>query len=609
MCGIIGYQGPKNIKEVLIKGLQTLEYRGYDSAGIAVLDKGHIRQFRTTDSLASLDHQIKPLQFDGHLGIGHTRWATHGKVSEQNAHPHSVKGLSIVHNGIIENHNELREKVLATGAKILSQTDSEVIAHLLSIAFEKTKDILQAVLQVIPELKGSYAVLVITEKQPETWIAFKSGPPLVLGVHPSEVFIASDIQPLIPYTNQVIYLQDNEIVKIENTKYQIFDRKGHPIDKDIITLSQKAEDLDKKGYPHFMLKEIFEQSVTLRKVLSQFLDPTTQTIHLGKTFSDVLKDAQRIFIVACGSSYYAGLVGKYLIEGVAKIPVDVELASQFRYNNPLIQPHTLCVFISQSGETADTLAALRLAKDRGHPTLSICNMPHSTIDREADAHIYMSAGIEVGVASTKTFTNTLAILNILAYGWHKFFDKENFLLKEQSNIYEALTLLPTQVEKVLGHDLQFQAMAENLKNCKGVLYMGRGIHFPIALEGALKLKELAYIHASAYPAGEMKHGPIALIDSQVTTVVMIPKDNLYEKTKNNLEEIRARGGKIIAITTDEGSSFDKEEGFYPVLPKAHDSVLPILEAIVVQMIAYHVACQLGNNVDRPRNLAKSVTVE
>ena len=618
MCGVIGYQGPKNIKDILFNGLRTLEYRGYDSVGIATLHKGHIQQFRTTDSLDSLQKQVQNLYFDGNLGIGHTRWATHGKVCQQNAHPHFVSGFSIVHNGIIENHTELKQKLLASGAKLLSETDSEIIAHLLARAFQQKKDILQATLDVVEQLKGSYAVLAINESQPETWIAFKSGPPLVLGVNPLEIFIASDMFPLAPYTDQVIYLQDNEIVKIENTHYQIFNHKGRPVQRKPITFHQISKHTDKRGYPHFMLKEMFEQSHCLRQVLAHFLDPSTQTINLitkprKNTLQNVnvldlnvLKKMQRVFIIACGSSYYAGLVGKYLIEHWADIPVEVDLASEFRYRNPLFSEQTLYLFISQSGETADTLAALRLAKENQQPTLSVCNVPYSTLDRESDASIYISAGVEVGVASTKTFTNTLAILNALAYGLKKLRSNDPHFEQEA---YKALSFLPTQVEKVLGYDQQFKAMAHQLKDCKGVLYMGRGIHFPIALEGALKLKELAYVHASAYAAGEMKHGPIALIDDQVATVVLIPKDHLYNKTKNNLEEIQARGGKIIAITTDDEHSKNDLQMAYPILPKAHWTTAPILEAVVVQMIAYHKACLLGHNVDRPRNLAKSVTVE
>ena len=639
MCGIIGYQGFRNTKEILLEGLRALEYRGYDSAGVAILHKKRIKQVRVKGSLENLEKKLDSVDFDGNLGIGHTRWATHGIVSEQNAHPHCVKGFSIVHNGIIENYLQLKEQILASGAKIQSETDSELIAHLLSIAFHKTQDILQAVLETTPLLKGVYAVLVINEKQPDTWVAFKSGPPLVLGINSSEIFIASDIQPLIRYTNQIVYLQDGEFAKIKNTKYQIFDQKGSYIHRDTVTLSEKLKVIDKKNYPHFMLKEIFEQNICIQRLNLHFLNPSTQTLRLESldfkvrnhhqkiqikdtkqvakpmSFHHILKETKHIVIIACGSSYYAGLVGKHLIEHTANVPVKVELASEFRYQNFVLPDQTLFLFISQSGETADTLAALRLAKLMGRYTLAICNTPHSTIDREADGCIDMSAGIEVSVASTKTFTNTIAILNVLALGLRKLTNSDNPPVQLEKDIYQALTALPSQIEHILSHCDHLKEIANQIKDLQSVLYMGRGTSFPIALEGALKLKELAYIHAEGYAAGEMKHGPIALINESTKVIALIPKnDHLYHKTRNNLKEIQARGGKIIEITTEESSSRNNKDqlsknNIYPILPKAHFSTSSILEAIVVQLIAYYTACGLGNNVDRPRNLAKSVTVE
>ena len=633
MCGIIGYQGFRNTKEVLLNGLKALEYRGYDSAGVAIFHKKKIKQVRVKGLLERLQKELTNVDFDGTLGIGHTRWATHGIVSKQNAHPHYVSGFSIVHNGIIENYLQLKEQVVSSGAKIHSETDSELIAHLLSTAFDKTQDILQTVLEVIPYLKGVYAVLAINEKQPDTWVAFKSGPPLVLGINPSEIFIASDIQPLITYTNQIIYLQDDEIVKIKNTEHQIFDQKGDQIHRSPVTLSEKLKVMDKKNYPHFMLKEIFEQGICLQRLILHFLNPSTQTIRLESldlkvkrshqedqdtkptSFHHILKDTKHIVIIACGSSYYAGLIGKHSIERFADIPVKVELASEFRYQNFVFPDHTLFLFISQSGETADTLAALRLVKQMGRYTLAICNMPHSTIDREADVCIDMSAGIEVSVASTKTFTNTIAILNILALGLRKLTNPDNQSVKLEKDIYQALTALPSQIKWIFSHCNHLKKIANQIKNLQRVLYIGRGTSFSIALEGALKLKELAYIHAEGYAAGEMKHGPIALIDENTRVIALIPKNNhLYHKTRNNLKEIQARGGKIIEITTDEDLSQDEidqlfKNDIYPILPKTHFSTSPILEAIIVQFIAYYTANALGNNVDRPRNLAKSVTVE
>lgn len=617
MCGIIGYQGPQNIKDILLTGLKALEYRGYDSAGVAIFHQQKIKQVHAEGSLENLQKEIDGMKFNGHLGIGHTRWATHGIPSKQNAHPHYAGGFSIVHNGIIENYLQLKKQVLASGAKILSETDSEIIAHLLSIAFDRTGDLLQAITETLPSLKGSYAVLAINEKQPDTWIAFKSGPPLVLGVNQSEIFIASDIQPLISHTDQIIYLQDNEFVKIQNTNYQIFDQKGQLIQKTPITLSDQTETIDKKGYPHFMLKEIFEQSACIQKITSHFLKTSTQTVQLA-SLNHILKDKKYIVIVACGSSYYAGLVGKYLIERLSDVSVKVEIASEFRYQTLTSQAHTLFLFISQSGETADTLAALSLTKQKEKPTLAICNMPHSTIARQADHCIDMSAGIEVSVASTKTFTNTIAILNILALGLQKLNPHDHsdkHFLQIEKDVYQAFSRLPSQIEQIFYQCHHFKKIADQIKNLQNILYIGRGTSLSIALEGALKLKELAYIHAEGCAAGEMKHGPIALVDKNTKVIALISKDNqLYHKTKNNLKEIQARGGKIIQITTkddqlkeDQNALFD--DNIYPILPKAHFSTYPILEAIAVQLIAYYVASSLGHNVDRPRNLAKSVTVE
>ena len=562
MCGIIGYQGFQNTKEVLLDGLKALEYRGYDSAGVAIFHKNKIKKVRVKGALEGLQEELENIDFDGNLGIGHTRWATHGIVSEKNAHPHCVGDFSIVHNGIIENDLQLKKQILTSGAKIHSETDSELIAHLLSAAFDKTQDILQAVLEIVTCLKGVYSVLAINEKQPDTWVAFKSGPPLVIGINPSEIFVASDIQPLIKHTNQIIYLQDDEVVKIKNMDYQIFDQKARQIYRKPVTLPETVKIIDKKNYPHFMLKEIFEQPACLQRLNLHFLNPSTQTLRLesldfkirnshqedqntkSKSFHHILKDTKHIVIIACGSSYYAGLVGKHLLEAHAHIPVKVELASEFRYQDFVFPDHTLFLFISQSGETADTLAALRLAKQMGKYTLAICNMPHSTIDREANACIDMSAGIEVSVASTKTFTNTIAILNILALGLKKLTTSDKQPLKLEKDIYEALTVLPSQIEYLFSHCNHLKEIASQIKNLQNILYIGRGISFPIALEGALKLKELAYIHAEGYAAGEMKHGPIALINEKTKVIALIPKDDhIYYKMRNNLKEIQARKGK------------------------------------------------------------------
>lgn len=628
MCGIVGYYGPKDPKDVIIAGLKRLEYRGYDSAGVAILNKGEFKLVRASGKLGELQKKLENEPFDGRLGIGHTRWATHGVPSERNAHPHKVEGVSLVHNGIIENYQEIRKELAAIGTTFSSETDSELVAHLIAREVKSTNDLFKAVQQVLPKLTGAYSILVVWEKQPETMVAFKNGPPLIIGVGEKETVVASDIQAIINYTNRVVYLDDLEIVKVRGTECEIFSADGKPLKKEIHTIQWDAQSVEKAGFKHFMLKEIHEQPRAVANAIAPHVDVEKKAVRLrgvGFTAANFeqlasldeaadyaetekrLREIERVFIVACGTSNYAGMIGKYLIESIAKVPVECDIASEFRYREPVIPAKSLVLVISQSGETADTLAALRLAKQAGALTLSICNVKRSTIDREAQGHLYMNSGTEVGVASTKAFVSTLAVLNLFAIQMGR---ARNVLsLDGERKFVEALLATPSQMEAVLAYDKFFAEAAEELKQYRGLLYMGRGVSYPIALEGALKLKELAYMHAEGYAAGEMKHGPLALIDERMLIVMVAPKDQHYEKTVSNLEEARARGGKIISVGTGDDANLKAVSQHYLSLPKAEWTVNPLLSVIPMQLLSYHVADVLGHDVDQPRNLAKSVTVE
>lgn len=617
MCGIVGYFGKQAPKKILLNGLKKLEYRGYDSAGVAILNKDKFDVYRAAGKLTFLEDKITDVQFDGGIGIGHTRWATHGMPTEENAHPHKVKGVSLVQNGIIENYANLKQELLATGAVFTSETDTEVLTHLIARELEKTKDLTKAVQNVIPKIKGAYAVLVVSESEPDTIIAFKAGPPLILGIGNSEIFLASDIQAFIEHTNRVVYLNDDEIVKVTGNTYTIMNQKGQSVPFEEELVDVKIAKSDKKGFKHFMLKEMFEQPRAVANALEPYIDIGTRTLNFSKLGLDgaasdpkalaELKAAQRIYIVACGTSYYAGLYAKYLIEQISRIPVEVDVASEFRYRDPVLNRDSITLFISQSGETADTLAALRLAKEQGLITMSLCNTRRSTIDREADLHLYMNSGVEVGVASTKAFLSTLAVLNAVAIFLAR--SKNEMSRDEEVNAVEALLSLPSLMEGVLSYDTFFNQASETLKNYKGFLYLGRGHSFPIAMEGALKMKELAYLHAEGYAAGEMKHGPLALIDKQMVIVVICPKDHYYDKTISNLEEAKARGGVIISIGTGDDEELKAISKHYLSIPECPWMLSGLLSVIPVQLLAYHVADALGHDVDQPRNLAKSVTVE
>lgn len=627
MCGIVGYLGPQNPKDVIISGLKKLEYRGYDSAGLAILNEGKTKRVRASGKLKALEDKLTTEKFDGHIGIGHTRWATHGAPTERNAHPHQVGGVSLVHNGIIENYMEIREELIANGATITSDTDSELVAHLIANEIEHTQDLYKAVERILNKIRGAFSIVAMWEKNPNQLVAFKDGPPLVVGLGEKETFVASDVQALLQYTRKFMYLDDREIALINGADVKISSANGYPIQKKVVELNWDPQMVEKQGFSHFMLKEIYEQPRAVAAAMEPHLNPETFSIQLKNVgfgaavnkleeldskqdwvkTQDVLKGIERIFIIACGTSSYAGSVGKYLIENIAHVPVEIDIASEFRYRNPVIPPKSLVMTISQSGETADTLAAIRLAKEKGATTLSICNVRSSTIDREAHGHLYMNSGPEIGVASTKAFTSTLAVLNCFAVALGRI--RNAITDKQEKEFVQALLGAPSQMEVVLSYDKYFAGAAHKLREFRGFLYLGRGVSFPIAMEGALKLKELAYMHAEGYAAGEMKHGPLALIDERMAIVMLAPSDELYEKSISNLEEARARGGQVIAIGTGDNEKLKAISQYYLSLPKAHWTINPLLEAIPLQLMAFHLASSLGYDVDQPRNLAKSVTVE
>ena len=627
MCGIVGYLGPLNPKDVIMQGLKKLEYRGYDSAGLAIIQDGHTKLIKSTGKLQNLEERIKTETWTGHVGIGHTRWATHGVPSERNAHPHKVNGITLVHNGIIENYNEIKDELIKRGASIESDTDSELVAHLIAEEYEKTKELKSAVERVLPKLVGAFSIVVLCEQSPNELIAFKDGPPLVIGLGKNENFVASDVQALIKYTQEFIYLNDREIVKLESNQIQLFSSHGVAIDRKSVTLNWSPELTEKQGFAHYMLKEIHEQPRTVAASVENhlienqvrlnrvgFSNPNyiesrekLDTVKDWENTKAVLQNIDRIFIVACGTSFYAGTIAKYFIEKIGKMPVEIDIASEFRYRDPVIPKNSLVLIISQSGETADSLAAIRLAKEKGALTLSLCNVINSSIDRVADGHLYMNAGPEIGVASTKAFTATIAMLNVFALSIGKI--RKTLSIAEESQFVMSLRSLPSKMEVVLSYDKYFLAAANSLRDFRGFLFMGRGPSFPIAMEGALKLKELAYLHAEGYAAGEMKHGPIALIDEKMAVIMIAPRDNYFEKTVSNIEEVKARGGYIISLGSGDDPALKRISKLYLPIPVSDWLTNPILFVIPLQLMAYHLSSVLGYDVDQPRNLAKSVTVE
>jgi len=609
MCGIVGYIGSRETAMVLIDGLKRLEYRGYDSAGIAVFHRGKIEIRRKEGKLAKLEELIGRETFDGKVGIGHTRWATHGRPSDENAHPHKAGKVAVVHNGIIENYLPLKEILKGKGHVFTSETDTEIISHLIDEFMHEGYSSLEAVRIALDKIKGSYALGILFEGEEGHLIAARKESPLVIGLGKEEYFIASDVPPVLPYTRDFIFMEDGEVALLSFEGVKVVDIKGKEVSKEPKRIHWNPLMAEKGGYKHFMLKEIFEQPRavidTIRGRLSEEKgDAVFGDVHFDPNF---LKKIQRINLIACGTSYHAALVGKFLIEDFCRIPVDVDIGSEFRYRNPIIKPDHFLVAISQSGETADTLAALREAKRKGATTLAICNVVESSLAREADHVIYTHAGPEIGVASTKTFVTQLVILFLLGLR----IGRELGVLSSEKGktLIEELVKLPHLMEELLKGSHEVAKIARKYLHVRDFLYLGRGISYPIALEGALKLKEISYVHAEGYPAGEMKHGPIALIDQEMPVVVLATKNDVYEKVISNIEEVKAREGKIIALASQSDQEIVEKVDDVITIPETHPSLTPILLTIPLQLLAYYMADFKGTDVDQPRNLAKSVTVE
>ncbi len=614
MCGIVGYIGKKQAYPILIKGLQRLEYRGYDSAGVALLNGG-IKLYKKQGKVSDLSTYTNNKDKDGSIGIGHTRWATHGVPNDINAHPHfsPSKELVIIHNGIIENYSTIKEGLLKRGYTFNSDTDTEVLVFLIEDILKKENCSLEeAVRLALNEVIGAYAIVVMSKNDPHKLVAAKKGSPLVIGIgdNEEEYFVASDATPIIEYTKNVVYLEDEEFAVVEpGKKLKIKTIKNAEITPYIQELQMELESLEKGGYEHFMLKEINEQPRSIRDSLRGRMDPTTGQIKMAgiDEFEKKLLTAQRIIIVGCGTSWHAGLVGEYLIEELARIPVEVEYASEFRYRNPIINENDIVIAISQSGETADTLAAIKLAKSKGATIFGICNVVGSSIARETHAGAYTHAGPEIGVASTKAFTAQVSVLCLIALtlGYKKGVLTES----RYRQLLEELDTIPHKVEETLKTDTVVKQISDVFANVRNFLYLGRGFNFPVALEGALKLKEISYIHAEGYPAAEMKHGPIALIDEEMPVVVIANKNTSYEKIVSNIQEVKARGGKIIAIVTHGDHEVTQLADYTISVPEIDEAFSPIITVVPLQLLSYHIAVMRGCNVDQPRNLAKSVTVE
>lgn len=611
MCGIVGYIGFREAYPIIIKGLQRLEYRGYDSAGVALLN-GEMRIYKKQGKVSDLEAFVGDQPTSATLGMGHTRWATHGAPSDRNSHPHTSNNgrLSIIHNGIIENYSSIKEEMIKRGHTFNSDTDTEVLIHLIEDIQEKTKQTLDESVRIaLKEVVGAYAIVVVSKDHPEEIIAARKGSPMVIGVGEGEYFIASDASPIIEYTKNVIFLNDSEMAIVKRDSLVIKTIDNVVQDPYIHELELQLEMIEKGGYEHFMLKEIYEQPRSIYDSMRGRISSKDGFIGLSglNEYEEKFKNADRILIVACGTSWHAGLVAEYLIEDFARIPVEVEYASEFRYRNPVITENDIVIAISQSGETADTLAAIELAKSKGATIFGICNVVGSSIPRASNAGAYTHAGPEIGVASTKAFTAQVTILTLLAWsiGNKKGTIKKTHLIE----LLTALEEIPNKVEKALESNDKIKAIAERFKDAHNFLYLGRGYNFPVALEGALKLKEISYIHAEGYPAAEMKHGPIALIDEQMPVVVVATRGTILEKIISNIQEVKARSGVIIAIVTEGDEEVRKMADYVIEIPDTEECLVPLLATIPLQLLSYHIAIMRGCNVDQPRNLAKSVTVE
>lgn len=620
MCGIVGYIGFRSVSDVLLEGLHRLEYRGYDSAGIAVMQNDHIAVRKKAGRVNELSQVVKKQPVESTVGIGHTRWATHGETTDDNSHPHLGGNgeVALVHNGVIENYDSLRNQLMEMGYVFKSQTDTEVVAHLIAhhLAEQSKLDsdepcvttCLRAIELTLDRLEGTFGICVLFKDCPETIIAARSGSPLVIGVGKDEFFLASDASPLIGYTSDVVYLADNEIAVLEPNSMKIAHRTTGQVQPSIQTLDQVSADIELGDFPHYMLKEIFEQPQSIANALRGRFDDSEGTAVIGglNLSAQQLRTIDRVVLTACGTSWHAGLVGEYLLEEFARLPTEVEYASELRYRNPPISDRTLVFSITQSGETADTLAAMRECKRKGHPTLAICNVVGSTIAREADGGIYLHAGPEIGVASTKAFTSQVTVLTLLALYLGRM---RHLSYPAGKRIIKQLKMMPEKIEEALKCHEKVQEIAEKYYNFNNFLYLGRLYNFPVALEGALKLKEISYIHAEGYPAAEMKHGPIALVDEVTPSFFIVPRGGIQPKVISNMEEVKARKGPVIAVACEGDKEVERIADDVITVPDVEDYLQPLICSVPLQLFSYHVALLRGCNVDRPRNLAKSVTVE
>ncbi len=612
MCGIVGGVAERSITDILIEGLKRLEYRGYDSAGVALVDQGHILRERRVGKVANLANAVSESKILGSLGIAHTRWATHGKPTENNAHPHISSTVAVVHNGIIENYQELKDDLEALGYIFTSQTDTEVVAHLVHEAMKSTPNLLKAVEQVVPQLKGAFALGIVHTDHPDELIAVREGSPLVIGVGIGENFISSDQLALLPVTNRFMYLEEGDIARITRTSIDVF-AHGQSVERPIKELDATVSNVSKGEYKHYMLKEIYEQPEAIQQTISQALNGNALRDDFLKNAEIDFTNIQQVQILACGTSYHAGMIAKYWLEQLIDLPCQVEIASEFRYRSPVIVANTLYLCISQSGETADTLAALRdtqkraIEKNRSISTMAICNVATSSMIRETNHHLLTLAGPEIGVASTKAFTTQLAALMLLTLKIGHV--KQSISTERITEIAEALWHTPKVILDTLQKDKDIFRLSELFKEKQHCLFLGRGTEFPIALEGALKLKEISYIHAEGYAAGELKHGPLALVDNEMPIVILAPKDDMLDKLKSNMEEVQARGGELFVFADENSGIKNKDRQHVVHVPSVNQWLAPIVYSIPVQLLSYHVAVLRGTDVDQPRNLAKSVTVE
>ncbi|KGQ69620.1 glucosamine--fructose-6-phosphate aminotransferase [Chelonobacter oris] len=610
MCGIVGAVAQRDVAEILIEGLHRLEYRGYDSAGVAVVDERHnLQRVRCLGKVKALDDAVAKQPLIGGTGIAHTRWATHGEPSEANAHPHVSGNITVVHNGIIENHEELREILKARGYQFLSQTDTEVIAHLVEWEYRTSTNLLEAVQKTVKQLSGAYGMVVLHREQPEHLIAARSGSPLVIGLGLGENFLASDQLALLSVTRRFIFLEEGDIAEISRRAIDIYSREGDKAERQIHESNLENDAAEKGKYRHFMQKEIFEQPTAIVNTLEGRIANDSVIIEsIGNGAREILENVEHVQIVACGTSYNSGMAARYWFEALAGVSCDVEIASEFRYRKFVTRPNSLLLTLSQSGETADTLAALRLAKEKGYMSaMTICNVSGSSLVRESDLAFMTRAGVEIGVASTKAFTTQLATMLLLVLAIGKL--NGNISAEKEREIIKSLQSLPAKIEQALAFDAAIEKLSEDFAEKHHALFLGRGEYYPIAMEAALKLKEISYIHAEAYAAGELKHGPLALIDADMPVIVVAPNNELLEKLKSNIEEVRARGGQLY-VFADEKAGFSSGDGMKIItMPEVDEVVAPIFYTVPMQLLAYHVALIKGTDVDQPRNLAKAVTVE